>query len=238
MIELKNDELTIRVAEKGAELQSVKDSEGREYMWQADPQFWPRHSPILFPLVCSVNDDTYVVDGREYHLPRHGFARDKDFTLVSQTLHFLIYLLLCSFALSLDERLAKNGASLSVPILGKANELVSTVRKQLVVYMDALEERIEVIVGITKIVQFNDFSAFRRKVYFVLRTSIKEVAKLTMVTKPASLLLCPFFQPCQLDRLARRCSRKSFNLFKDSLRDCGCAFQNATFCFISAFTFL
>ena len=63
MIELKNDELTIRVAEKGAELQSVKDSEGREYMWQADPQFWPRHSPILFPLVCSVNDDTYVVDG-------------------------------------------------------------------------------------------------------------------------------------------------------------------------------
>ena len=63
MIELKNEQLTIRVAELGAELQSVKDQEGREYMWQADPKFWPRHSPILFPLVCSVNNDTYVVDG-------------------------------------------------------------------------------------------------------------------------------------------------------------------------------
>jgi len=41
--------------------------------------------PELGSLVCSVNDNTYVVDGKEYHLPRHGFARDKEFTLVSQT---------------------------------------------------------------------------------------------------------------------------------------------------------
>ena len=79
MIELKNNELTIRVAELGAELQSIRDCNGREYMWQAGPE-WPRHSPILFPIVCSVNDNTYVVDGREYHLPRHGFARDTMFT--------------------------------------------------------------------------------------------------------------------------------------------------------------
>ena len=84
MVELKNEQLTIRVAEKGAELQSVKDSDGREYMWQAGPE-WPRHSPILFPIVCSVNEQTYRVDGSEYHLPRHGFARDMDFTLISQT---------------------------------------------------------------------------------------------------------------------------------------------------------
>lgn len=84
MIELKNDQLTIRVAEKGAELQSVKDADGREYMWQAGPE-WSRHSPILFPIVCSVNNNTYVVDGREYHLPRHGFARDAEFTVVSQS---------------------------------------------------------------------------------------------------------------------------------------------------------
>ena len=84
MIELKNNELTIRIAELGAELQSIKDCNGREYMWQAGPE-WPRHSPILFPIVCSVNDNTYVVDGREYHLPRHGFARDTLFTVISQT---------------------------------------------------------------------------------------------------------------------------------------------------------
>ena len=84
MVELKNDVLTIKVAEMGAELQSVKDNSGREYMWQAGEK-WPRHSPILFPIVCSVNNDTYTVDGKEYHLPRHGFARDTMFTLVRET---------------------------------------------------------------------------------------------------------------------------------------------------------
>ena len=85
MIELKNELLAIKVAEMGAELQSVKDNEGREYMWQAG-DLWPRHSPILFPIVCSVNNDTYRVDGQEYHLPRHGFARDTEFQ-VTLALH-------------------------------------------------------------------------------------------------------------------------------------------------------
>ena len=84
MIELKNEQLTVLIATLGAELQSVKDDEGREYLWQAGPE-WPRRSPILFPIVCSVNDNTYVVDGKEYHLPRHGFARDMEFTLISKT---------------------------------------------------------------------------------------------------------------------------------------------------------
>ena len=85
MVELKNEQLSIIVSEKGAELQSIKDANGKEYLWQADPQFWPRHSPILFPIVCSVNNDTYTVDGKEYHLPRHGFARDTDFKLIAQS---------------------------------------------------------------------------------------------------------------------------------------------------------
>ncbi|MCR5579876.1 MAG: aldose 1-epimerase family protein [Prevotella sp.] len=85
MVELKNEQLSIIVSEKGAELQSIKDANGKEYLWQADPQFWPRHSPILFPIVCSVNNDTYTVDGKEYYLPRHGFARDTDFKLIAQS---------------------------------------------------------------------------------------------------------------------------------------------------------
>ena len=85
MIELKNELLSIVVSAKGAELQSIKDDNDREYLWQADPNYWPRRSPILFPIVCSVENDTYTVDGREYHLPRHGFARDTEFTLVAQS---------------------------------------------------------------------------------------------------------------------------------------------------------
>ena len=85
MIELKNEYLSIVVSEKGAELQSIKDANGKEYLWQADPNFWPRHSPILFPIVCSVNNDTYRIEGKEYHLPRHGFARDTEFKLIAQS---------------------------------------------------------------------------------------------------------------------------------------------------------
>lgn len=85
MVELKNEQISIVVAELGAELQSIKDAEGREYLWQGDPNFWPRRSPILFPLVCSVENNTYRVEGKEYHLPRHGFARYMEFTLISQT---------------------------------------------------------------------------------------------------------------------------------------------------------
>ena len=84
MVELRNEQISIVVAEKGAELQSIKDAEGNEYLWQGDPKYWPRRSPILFPLVCSVENDTYRVDGKEYHLLRHGFARDMDFTLIRQ----------------------------------------------------------------------------------------------------------------------------------------------------------
>lgn len=84
MIELKNKRLSVTVAEKGAELQSIKDADGREYLWQAGPE-WARRSPILFPLVCSVNGGTYRVDGQEYHLPRHGFARDREFQIIRRT---------------------------------------------------------------------------------------------------------------------------------------------------------
>ena len=46
MVELKNEQLSIAVSEKGAELQSIKDANGKEYLWQGDPTFWPRRSPI------------------------------------------------------------------------------------------------------------------------------------------------------------------------------------------------
>lgn len=79
---LKNDILTVQVKEHGAELSSIKKG-STEYLWQADPEFWGRHSPVLFPIVGSVWDKKYRVDGKVYELGQHGFARDMDFALVS-----------------------------------------------------------------------------------------------------------------------------------------------------------
>ncbi len=82
---LTSDLLTISIATHGAELCSIIDRGGREYLWQADPRYWKRHSPILFPIVGSVRDGHFTIDGRQYSMSQHGFARDSDFTPLGST---------------------------------------------------------------------------------------------------------------------------------------------------------
>ena len=78
----------------GAELQSLKNiSTGQQYMWSADPSFWGKHSPVLFPIVGALKENTYYYQGKEYRLPRHGFARDMEFSLNKQSDNFLSFLL-------------------------------------------------------------------------------------------------------------------------------------------------
>lgn len=80
---LSNGNLTITVKESGAELCSIRKG-ATEYMWQADPAFWKRHSPVLFPIVGSVWNGSFRTEGREYMMSQHGFARDMEFRLVSK----------------------------------------------------------------------------------------------------------------------------------------------------------
>jgi galactose mutarotase-like enzyme len=84
MEQIKNSQLTVEIADHGAELVSVKDAQGKEYLWQADPKYWGRHSPILFPIVGSLWNGVYHVGGKDYPLSRHGFARDMDFHLIAK----------------------------------------------------------------------------------------------------------------------------------------------------------
>ena len=75
---LSNEILTVNVSDHGAELQNIIRN-GVEYLWQGDPAYWGRRSPVLFPIVGSVWEGRYRVDGQEYRLGQHGFARDMDF---------------------------------------------------------------------------------------------------------------------------------------------------------------
>lgn len=68
----------ITVSHKGAELQNIT-ANGREYLWQGDPKFWGRRAPILFPIVGKLADDNLRVNGHEYTMKQHGFARDTEF---------------------------------------------------------------------------------------------------------------------------------------------------------------
>ena len=54
MEQIKNDQLTLEISSLGAELQSIKDANGNEYLWDGDEKYWNRHSPILFPPVCGL----------------------------------------------------------------------------------------------------------------------------------------------------------------------------------------
>jgi galactose mutarotase-like enzyme len=131
MFTIKNDLLTVTVKEHGAELASIRKG-SVEYLWQADPAFWGRHSPVLFPIVGSVWEKRYRVAGKEYMLGQHGFARDMDFTLVSASDTEVRYRLESSeetlqkypwpFVLEIAYRLHENKIDVIWDVLNPGNE--------------------------------------------------------------------------------------------------------------------
>lgn len=82
---MKNKQLEVSVDTRGAEICSIVDCETKEeFMWKADPKFWKRHSPVLFPFVGGLRDRQYLYQGKRYHMGQHGFARDMEFQLIEQ----------------------------------------------------------------------------------------------------------------------------------------------------------
>lgn len=84
MITITNSILTAQIKSFGAELCSLKDQNNKEYIWEGNPDFWGKHSPILFPIVGTLKNSSYQYNETEYHLSRHGFARNMDFELVDK----------------------------------------------------------------------------------------------------------------------------------------------------------
>lgn len=86
MFTIENEYLKIEIHSKGAELQSIYNKKlSLEYMWSGDPAVWGKKSPVLFPIVGTLKNDTYYFENKAYQLSRHGFARDLDFTVTDQT---------------------------------------------------------------------------------------------------------------------------------------------------------
>ena len=83
-MKLDNGILSVTIADHGAEIRSVKKGDC-EYMWCADEKWWGRCAPVLFPIVGGLKDKKCIIDGKEYSMGQHGFARDMDFELAEQT---------------------------------------------------------------------------------------------------------------------------------------------------------
>lgn len=123
---ISSDTLTAQISDFGAELSSLKTADGTELIWQADPEIWKRHAPLLFPFICNTESKKYTVNGVEYALSNHGFARDTVFECVSETAESVRFVLNSTdetlkkypykFELSAEYILIKNTLTTSVTV--------------------------------------------------------------------------------------------------------------------------
>ncbi|WP_088043032.1 aldose 1-epimerase family protein [Bacillus sp. EAC] len=92
---LENELIKITTKSEGAELTSIFSKNNKiEYLWNANPSFWGRHAPVLFPIVGKLFENQYKINNETYELSQHGFARDFNFNLVDEKKDEITYELL------------------------------------------------------------------------------------------------------------------------------------------------
>ena len=131
--EIKNEHIKAKIKSFGAELNSLqKIDEDLEYMWQGDSKYWNRHSPILFPIVGRLKNDSYTYQNQKYNMTQHGFARDKEFEVIKNEVDFIEFRLKSdektleiypfSFELYLSYKLEKNSLIVSYKVINKSDD--------------------------------------------------------------------------------------------------------------------
>ena len=95
-IVLKNDKLVVEFTTLGGTFTSIKNAQGREYLWQGDPAFWKGQAPICFPICGSLRNNTAVtIDGKTLTMPRHGIVKDREFAVVDHSDTSVTFRLAC-----------------------------------------------------------------------------------------------------------------------------------------------
>lgn len=110
----------------GAELKSFRDPDGKEYIWNSNPMYWKRSSPLLFPIIGNVRDNKTIIDGKEYNIPKHGFVNSMEFQYqsmdINQATFFINYnnetlsMYPFEFSLSICYQLNDNKLSISYKV--------------------------------------------------------------------------------------------------------------------------
>jgi galactose mutarotase-like enzyme len=132
---LSNEVLTIKINPKGAELTSIFNHEtGLEYLWNGDPAFWPKQSPVLFPIVGGLRNGTYNYNGKSYQMGRHGFTRDFEFEITHSTATSVTFTLTqnektveqypFNFSFSVTYSINKNILTCSYSVTNTGNEIM------------------------------------------------------------------------------------------------------------------
>jgi len=82
---IQNDKLKVAVSPCAAELKSIKDNDGNEYLWQGDPAYWEKQAINLFPYIGRFTDGCYTFNGKRYEMDRHGFLPKTEMSVESSS---------------------------------------------------------------------------------------------------------------------------------------------------------
>jgi galactose mutarotase-like enzyme len=94
---IENESLRVKAREYGAELISIFDKKNNiEHLWQANPEFWGWHAPVLFPAIGRSISDEVLVDSKKYKMEKHGFARKSNFKLLELSETKMVFELVAS----------------------------------------------------------------------------------------------------------------------------------------------
>ncbi len=133
--QIKNDVIKVQINSFGAELNSLqKINEDIEYIWQGDSKYWARHSPILFPIIGRLKEDSYFYKNQKYSMSQHGFARDYEFEMIEKKDDFVEFRLISDekslekypflFELSISYKLENSKLIISYKVKNSSDEKI------------------------------------------------------------------------------------------------------------------
>jgi galactose mutarotase-like enzyme len=121
-VSISSGKLTAEMDPRGAQLSALRVPDGGDLLWNGDPNVWAGRAPLLFPIVGVLAGGVYRLGSKTYPLSRHGFARDKIFTLQNRSPSAAVFSLhadestlsVYPFQFELDVRYELSGATLAV----------------------------------------------------------------------------------------------------------------------------
>ena len=126
-----NEIIKLVVSDHGAEMQSIT-KDGHEYLWSGDAKYWKEHAPVLFPYVGRFTDGKYTLNGTEYEMGIHGFAKRNEFTVIRQEDNKLVFELRdneetrkeypCAFVLTVTYELKGNMIAIEYKVNNPSDE--------------------------------------------------------------------------------------------------------------------
>ena len=131
---IKNGFFDVDIEEVGAQLWSIKDKAGNEYLWQGDETYWGDRAPNLFPHIARLTEGAYMLDGKRYEMDIHGFAKDSTFKVERVADNHIIFRLKDSettraqypfaFTFAVSYRLEGNGIEITYMVKNEDDKVI------------------------------------------------------------------------------------------------------------------